>query len=119
MNPLSPMQYLIIAVIAAAIFGAGFTSGFTVQGWRKDAASAAAMSTAVEKYHQLEISVEKQNSGIAIMSYRVEAANEAQARAERNAKFVRDTYATQTTKANNIVVTTCKAMVESLKGVSQ
>ena len=72
MNPLSAMQYLIIAAIAAIIFSAGFGSGFTVQGWRKDAAAAAVLKTASDDYHKLELATEKQNSGVALLNYQLD-----------------------------------------------
>lgn len=112
MNPL-----LIKALAVIGVLTIGFSTGFLVQGWRLDSKHERQMAECNAKYHALELSVVIQNGGIELANYKLEVAEESRKVAEANAVFAKSQYVAQAKKANEIVATTCSAMVEQLKGV--
>ncbi len=105
---------IIGAVIAMSL---AFIFGFTLQGWRLGAAHAEQLAAEKDKYSQLALTVEHQNSGIELANYKLEVANESRTKAELLAVSVRSQLNIQTTKASQITLTNCSDMVEQLKGV--
>ena len=109
------IQYQIMVLTFSTLLGIAL--GFLVQGWRLKASHATSLAECTERYHALELSIEKQNGSIALMGYKLEVAEDDRKKAEANAAYIRTQYTTQTKKADNIVASTCNAMVENLKGV--
>lgn len=112
MNPLTMR-----VAIAGGVFILGLIVGSVIQQWRLSANHAAALVECNDRYHQLELNNEKQNSGISLMNYRLEVAEDNRKKAEATAVYVRNKYNLQSKKVSEIAATTCSAMVESLKGV--
>lgn len=112
MNPL-----LVKLLAGVGIFLAGSITGAVIQGWRLDASHASDMAACNQRYHEIELRVEKQNGGINLMNYKLEVAEQAQKVAEANAAYVRNQYAIQNKKASEITATSCASMLESLKGI--
>lgn len=116
MNPMA-VKIILIAVIAAILIG--FGSGWIVQSWRLEAAHAAAMSKAVEQYHNLELKVEKQNGGIALGAYQLKVAEDSRKQAEDQSKYMIKTFGIQTKRVNEIVALNCSSMIDQLKGAGK
>lgn len=114
LNPLTT-KLIAAAGIAAVCFGAGFT----VQGWRMQSAQADAMSTAVAKYHDLELKVERQNSGVQLIQYQLGVAKDTQAQAEAKAVNLYKQLGKQTKLAEDIQASTCVDMVNQLHEVTR
>lgn len=114
---LSPLTIKLIA--AASIAAVCFGAGFTVQGWRMKSASADAMSTAVAKYHELELKVEKQNSGVQLIQYQLDVAKDTQAQAEAKAVNLYKQLGKQTKLAEDIQASNCVDMVNQLHEVTR
>jgi hypothetical protein len=107
---------LLCGVLALCV---AFIAGYTVQGWRMEAATADDMKQAEVRYHTLELATVKQNSGIELLNYKLTVADEARSKAEQNAVFIRNQLEYKTKRANELVVTNCMNMVNQLKGVTQ
>ena len=110
------MKAAIGGVLILSTFFMGFGSGYIVQGWKKDASYAEKINTAQTNYHNLELSTEKQNSGIQALNYQLAASRTAQEQAERSAKYIRNQYDQQTKRVESLEATTCIAMINDLKG---
>ena len=114
LNPLT-IKLIAAASIAAVCFGAGFI----VQGWRMKSATADAMSTAVAKYHELELKVEKQNSGVTLLQYQLDISKDAQAQAEIRAEKLLYKLGVQTKSVISIQAANCTDMVNKLHEVTR
>lgn len=114
LNPLTS-KLLAAATLAAVCFGAGFA----VQGWRMKSAAADAMSTAVAKYHDLELKVERQNSGVALLQYQLDVSKDIQTQAEIRAGKLLTKLGTQTKSVISIQADNCTDMVNKLHEVTR
>ena len=111
---------LMIKIIAAAFTAAVcFGAGVTVEGWRLKAAHADAMSTAVAKYHELELKVEKQNGGVNLLQYQLDVAKDTQAQAEAKAVNLYKQLGKQTKLVEDIQASNCVDMVNQLHEVTK
>lgn len=114
---LSPLTIKLLA--AASIAAVCFGAGFTVQGWRMKSAAADEMSTAVAKYHELELKVERQNSGVQLIQYQLDVAKDTQIQAEAKAISLYKQLGKQTKLAEDIQASNCVDMVNQLHEVTR
>lgn len=114
LNPITT-KLIAAAGIAAVCFGAGFT----VQGWRMKSASADVISAAVAKYHDLELKVERQNSGVQLIQYQLDVAKDTQAQAETKAINLYRQLDRQSKLVDGIQATNCVDMVNQLHEVTR
>lgn len=78
------------AVIVAAALAAAAACGAAVNGWRLQAGFAEEKAEKVERIHELELDIERQNSAVALLGQAKATADEFRTRAERDAAAARN-----------------------------
>lgn len=78
------------AVIVAGALAAAAAGGAAVNGWRLQAEFATEKEAKVERIHELELVIERQNSAVALLGQAKATADEFRTRAEREAAAARN-----------------------------
>ena len=112
-----PPQFQMVALIGGLFLctSIGFGAGWTVNGYRLDAAHSKQIIKKDELLHDYDKKLIKQNSAVEQLTYKTWVAEQVAAEAKKRAAFAESLAKVRLTKADEIKPVDCASMIQALK----